>query len=415
MTRVVIVGASVGGVKTAQALRAAGHTGQIVIVEAEAVAHPYDKPPLSKGYLAPDATLAQIALTTADELAAIDVQVRYGAPATALDPTAKLLTLADGEQLEYDSLVIATGARARRSPWGEGPGMHVLRTSADAEALRAELLPARRLLIVGAGFIGAEIAATATKAGVTVTMVDPLPAPMSRVLNDDIGQIFGDKHQAEGVDLILGHSVSSVERIDDGGFHVALTDGTVVDVDAILVGIGAVVNTEWLEGSGLVLDNGVLCTPELAAVGVDDIYAVGDVCRWTDVVRGETVRLEHWTNATDQAPIVAHNIVNPTAQRAYEAIEYVWSDQYDWKIQVVGRTGATDHELIGAPEDGRFAVTYTADGRKLTGAVIVNWPRALVACRRAIANGADIAAVRESLAGLVTTSAVARARISPCI
>lgn len=410
MNRALIVGASVGGVKTAQALRAAGHTGQIVIVEAEAVAHPYDRPPLSKGYLAPEAALAQIALTTADELAAIDVQVRYGAAATALDPTRKLVTLEDGEQLGYDSLVIATGARARRSPWGEGPGMHVLRTSADAEALRAELLPARRLLIVGAGFIGAEIAATATKAGVTVIMVDPLPAPMSRVLNDDVGQIFGDKHNTEGVDLILGHSVSSVERADGGGFHVALTDGTRLDVDAVLVGIGAVVNTEWLEGSGLVLDNGVLCTPGLAAVGVDDIYAVGDVCRWTDATRGETIRLEHWTNATDQAPIVAHNIVNPTAQRAYEAIEYVWSDQYDWKIQVVGRTGATDHELIGAPEDGRFAVTYTADGRKLTGAVIVNWPRALVTCRRAIADGTDIASVRDSLARLAATSADARAR-----
>ncbi|NWL10412.1 FAD-dependent oxidoreductase [Paenarthrobacter nitroguajacolicus] len=402
MSTVLIVGASVGGVKTAQALRAAGHEGRIILVEAEAVPHPYDRPPLSKSYLSPDAGLSQIALVPNGDLDAIDVELITGVAATSLDPANKKLRLSDGTEQPYDTLVIATGARARPSPWGEGPGLHVLRTSSDAEKLRAELVPGRRILIVGAGFIGAEVAGTAVKAGLQVTMVDPLPAPMSRVLNEEVGHIFGQKHREEGVNTVLGHTVTSVVKAEDL-FHVELSNAEWHVADAVLVGIGAIVNTEWLEGSGVALENGVLCGPDLAALGVDDIYAVGDVCRWTSNQSTHTMRLEHWTNAVDQALIAAHNIVSSEEPRHYDPVEYVWSDQYDWKIQVVGRTGSEDFKVVGSPGESRFAVTYS-DGTSLVGAVIVNWPRALVACRRAVGQRTRAETVRADLEQLLATA-----------
>lgn len=407
MSTVVIVGASVGGMKTAQALRSEGHSGEIVIIEAEPVAHPYDKPPLSKTFLSATAEFGHIALLERPDLDAIGARIRTGVAAVGLDTQRKVIQLDDGSEESYDSLVIATGSRARRSPWGEGPGMHVLRTSADAERLRDELVPGRRLLIVGAGFIGAEVAATAVKAGVDVTMVDPLPAPMSRVLNEDIGRHFGAKHEEEGIRLVLGHTVTAVERVgetDSPTFDVTMSNGESITVDAVLVGIGAVVNTEWLEGSSLTLENGVVCNSALAAVGARDIYAVGDVCRWDH--GGELVRLEHWTNAVDQALTVAHNIV-ADVPRDFHSVEYVWSDQYDWKIQVVGRTGSSDHEIAGLPASGRFAVTYADGEGAFVGAVIVNWPRAMIASRRAVADRRQAAAVREELQALVDAMAAA--------
>lgn len=387
MTRIVIVGASVGGVKTAQGLRSGGFDGEIVVVEKEDVAHPYDKPPLSKAYLTSPDDLGAIRLIDQEDLAAIDASWRFGVAARGLDPAAKELLLEDGERLAYDALVIATGSRARTSPWGEGPGIHVLRTTADAHALRSALQPGRRLVIVGGGFIGAEVAATARKAGVDVTIVDPLPAPMSRVLNEDVGRIFLDKHAAEGVRTRFGTGVDGVERVGRE-LEVRLSDGERITADALLVGIGAVVNTEWLEGSGLVVDNGIVTDGRLRAIGAADVFVVGDVCRWQHEDGSGSTRLEHWTSAADQARLVAHNLLSPAEARAYVPVEYVWSDQYDWKIQVVGRTGSAESQLIGDPAHDRFAVVYS-DGARVTGAVIVNWPRALIAARRAVADRGD--------------------------
>jgi len=384
MSTVVIVGASVGGIKTAQALRLEGFSGEIVLIDSESVAA-YDKPPLSKAYLKHGAVSDEIALMTQDEIDGLDARFERGSAAQSLDVTSRTVTLESGKVVPYDTLVIATGSRARRSPWGEGPGMHVLRTSADAERLRSELAPGRRLLIVGAGFIGAEVAATALAHGVHVTMVDPLPAPMSRVLNEDVGNIFAAKHRREGIETVFGHTVATVER-DSEGFVVELSNGDTLRADGVLVGIGAIVNTEWLEDSGLVLENGVMCGPGLHALGADDIFAVGDVARWKSNARDEVLRLEHWTNAVDQAKTVAHNIVHPDDLVDYETVEYVWSDQYDWKIQVVGRTGSSDFQLLGDPAADRFAVLYSAEDGSLMGAVVVNWPRALVSSRRAVAS-----------------------------
>jgi len=399
-TRIVIVGGSVGGVKVAQGLRSGGFDGEIVIVEQEDVPHPYDKPPLSKRHLVENDDVRAIPLVDAADFADLDVTWRGGVAASGLNLARKEVELTDGERVAYDRLVIATGSRARPSPWGDGPGIHVLRTIADAERLRRDLRPGKRLVVVGGGFIGAEVAATARKIGVEVTMIDPLPAPMSRALNDDIGEIFAAKHAAEGVRMRFGRGVAAVERVGVE-MIVALTDGERVSADAVLVGIGAMVNTEWLEASGLTIDNGVVTDVCLRAIGTEDVYVVGDVCRWQHVDGLATTRLEHWTSATGQARLVARNILAPNDERAYEPVEYVWSDQYDWKIQVVGRTGTDGSQLIGEPDGGRFVVIYSADGESVTGAVVVNWPRALVTVRRAVASNENKADVVRALEGAI--------------
>ncbi|MEW1962700.1 FAD-dependent oxidoreductase [Microbacterium sp. NPDC077644] len=396
MTRTVIVGGSVGGVKAAQALRSGDFDGEIVIVEQENLAYPYDKPPLSKAHLVSDTGTDGVPLVSEDELSALGVTWRSGTAASGLEIASKEIVLADGERLSYDDLIIATGARARPSPWGDGPRIHLLRTSADAARLRAVLHATRRLVVVGGGFIGAEVAATARSIGAEVTIVDPHPAPMSRALNEEIGQIFADKHAAEGVKMLFA---TGVEGIEDDGTRalVSLSNGERIEADAVLVGIGAVVNTEWLEDSGLVIDNGVVTDDHLRAVGADDIHVIGDVCRWQHSDGTGSTRLEHWTSAADQARLVAHNVLSPENARSYDPVEYVWSDQYDWRIQIVGRTGVTDSQLLGDPADDRFAVAYSEDGVHLTGAVVVNWPRALISARRAVQNHENAAEFRASL------------------
>lgn len=405
MIRIVIVGGSVGGVKAAQALRSGGFGGEIVIVEQEPVSYPYDKPPLSKSHLvAVDGTHA-VPLVPDDEFSALAADWRGGTAAASLDIAAKEIVLADETRIAYDILIIATGSRARQSPWGAGPRIHVLRTSADAARLRASLQPGRHLVVVGGGFIGAEVAATARSVGAEVTMIDPLPAPMSRALNEEIGQIFADKHAAEGVQMRFDTGVEGIE--DDGDTAlVTLSSGERINADAVLVGIGAVVNTEWLESSGLVIDGGIVTGDRLRAVGAEDIHVIGDACRWQHADGSGSTRLEHWTNAADQARLVAHNILSPENARAYDPIEYVWSDQYDWKIQIVGHTGAADSQLLGAPTDGRFAVAYSEDGVHLTGAVVVNWPRALISARRAVQDHGHAADFRLSLENMLAAQPV---------
>lgn len=395
MSRVVIVGASVGGLKTAQALRSEGFGGEIVLIDQEQQPT-YDKPPLSKKFLTGEAARHEIELLSEDETRALGARTVFGLSAASLDPGARAVTLEDGTTISYDTLVIATGSRARRSPWGEGEHIHLLRTSADADRLRSELARTRHLVVIGAGFIGAEAASTAIKAGMRVSMIDPFPAPMSRVLNHQVGEIFSRKYAQEGVAEFFGRTVEGIEQTE-GGVRVVLDGGEVIEADAALVGIGATANTEWLEGSELEIDNGVVCDSGLHAMGHPEILAVGDVARWASALRSSSLRLEHWTNAVDQARTVAHNIVHPDDPVDYETTEYVWSDQYDWKIQVVGRTGSDDVVILGSEEDARLAVLYSEDGTTLSGALIVNWPRALIEVRRAVTANAARAEVAERL------------------
>ncbi len=388
MPTVVVVGSSVAGVRTVQALRSAGSTDRVVLVGEESEL-PYDKPPLSKQFLAGSWDTDRIRLLTAEQAAELDVELRLGVAAERLDVAGKRLHLADGSALDWDVVVLATGAAARPSPWRVGSGVHVVRTLADARDLRADLADDGPVVVVGGGFIGAEVAATAHALGHDVTVVDPLPTPIGRVVGDEVGEHFTALHARHGVDTRFGTGVESVAG-GAGDLTVTLTDGTSLSAATVVVGIGAVPNDGWLATSGLLVENGVTCDQHCRAVDSPDVYVVGDLARWYHPGHEEHLRVEHWTNAVDSAVVAAHNIAHPDDLRAHAPVEYVWSDQYDWRIQIVGRPArGTRHELVGSLDGAtaRGAVLYTDDEGRLRGAVTVNWPKALVTCRRLVSAG----------------------------
>lgn len=397
MSSTVIVGASVGGVRTAQALRSEGYCGDVVLVGEESEL-PYDKPPLSKGLLAGTSTVDSVRLLTHEAAYKAGIQLLLGHRAIRVDVAGNFVELEGRGVLPYEHLVVATGARARPSPWGQRPGIHVVRTLRDAQSLRQDLLTGGHVVVVGAGFIGAEVASTARLLGLEVTLVDPLPVPMSRVLNPEIGGWFVDLHERHGVRSRFGVGVEAIDGAR-GDFTLRLTDGSELSAAVVVVGIGAEPNDGWLEDSGLVVDNGLVCDQYCRAVDAHNVFGVGDVARWYHPRHGTDVRIEHWTNAVDQAVCVAHNIAHPEDLRPYAPVEYVWSDQHDWKVQVVGQAGGVnEHVVVGKPDaDDRFAVLYTRDGTTMCGAAIVNWPRALIACRKALRAGASIDDVRGSI------------------
>lgn len=399
--RVVVVGSSVGGVRTAQALRTAGYRGGIALVGEESCL-PYDKPPLSKGVLTGTRRAQDACLLTAQAAATEDIELVLGRRATRLDQLGRHVELDDGTRLDYDAVVIATGARARPAPW-TCSGVHVLRTMRDVVALRDDLLGGGPVVVVGGGFIGAEVASAARGMGLEVTMVDPVPVPMSRVLSPEIGEHVLDLHRRHGVRTRLGTGVCDIEG-EQGALRVLLTDGTTLEAGTVVVGIGSCPNDEWLRSSALLVDDGVVCDEFGRAEGADRVYAVGDVARWYDPAEGGHTRIEHWTNAVEQARVVAHNITAPADLRAHRPVHFVWSDQHDWKIQVVGRPAvATAVVVVGDPlVDGRFAALYTRDRIRLSAAVSVNWPRAGVLCRRALPAAGRFDDVRAQLEAALT-------------
>lgn len=407
MPTAVVVGSSIGGVRAAQALRSEGFDGRVVLIGEEARA-PYDKPPLSKQFLAGEWDTARVGLLTQDAADRVQIELLLGVAASRLDVADKHVLLADGQRVAYDSLVIATGASARPSPWRPPSGVHVVRTLGDSCALRSDLQRGGPVVVVGGGFIGSEVAATARGLGHEVTVVDPLPTPIGRVVGPEIGRYFSELHHRHGVTTRFGTGVEEITGVA-GHLRVQLTDGSSLRAATVIVGIGAVPNDGWLADSGLALDNGVLCDEHSRVVDAPDVYAIGDVARWFHSGHREHVRVEHWTNAVEQAACAAHNIAHPEDLRAYRPVEYVWSDQYDWKAQIVGRpTRGTRHELVGglSGEKPRAAALYTADSGLLVGAVTVNWPKALVLCRRLVTSGATFDDAMAQLTALA--SAVAR-------
>ncbi|CRK49713.1 p-cumate dioxygenase ferredoxin reductase subunit [Rhodococcus sp. RD6.2] len=389
---VLVVGGSVGGIRTARALRNEGYVGRVTVVEAESEL-PYDKPPLSKIPLDGD---AHVPLLTAEETRELDIELVMGRTAVELRPQDRQVVLDDGVVLGYDELVIATGAAARPSPW-TGPGVHVLRTIADARALRASLRAASRLLVVGAGFIGAEVASLARKQGIEVTIVDPAPIPMARVVGDGLGRHFSQLHRAHGVDTRFGTMVDTIEH-GEGGITAQLSDGSCVLVDAVVVGIGAVLNTRWLESSGLALEDGVECDEYGRVAGAENIFAVGDIARWYQPRQGKAARVEHWTNAVEQANCLARNIVAPDTPVAHDPVAYVWSDQYDWKIHLFGTRDVTgDPVVVEQSEPFRLAAIWQAADGRASGGLTVNWPKASVQLRRTIAAGGPAGQVHAQL------------------
>ncbi|MCU0274418.1 MAG: FAD-dependent oxidoreductase [Acidimicrobiales bacterium] len=386
MTResITIVGASLAGIRAAEALRRDGYAGRITLVGDEP--HPpYDRPPLSKQVLAGSWEPERTALVTADKYPDLALDLRTGVRATGLDLGSRELELDGAERLPFDGLLIATGARTRTIAGTEGlAGVFTLRTLDDCLAIRAafEASP-RRVVVVGAGFIGAEVAATARGRGLEVTMVEALPVPLGRILGDAIGTVVADVHREQGVDLRVGVGVDAIEG-DGRVERVRLSDGSVVEADVVVVGIGVIPNTEWLEGSGLTLDNGVVCDATcLAAPGVT---AAGDVARWPNArFDGELMRVEHWDNAIEQGAYAARRLLHPddgSGVEPFAPVPWFWSDQYDRKIQLAGRCRPTDDFAVvtGSLEERRFAGLYGRDGR-VVAVLGMNRPRHVMQLR----------------------------------
>ena len=390
LRRVVVVGASLAGLRAAEELRRLGFDGTVVLVGAEPHL-PYDRPPLSKDFLAGETHAEGLALRRQpyDDL---DLDLRLGVRATALDPVARTIATDDGDTIPYDGAVVATGASPRRLPnTPDLAGIHVLRTLDDAEALRADLDRAPSVVVVGAGFIGAEVAATCRARGLQVTVLEALPTPMVRGLGTALGDTLASLHRDHGVELRTGVGVAGFEGTDRVA-GVRLDDGATVDGDVVVVGVGVAPSTEWLAGSGLTLDNGVVCDHTLLAA--PGVVAAGDVARWPNLAFGGTVmRLEHWTTATEQGVAAAARLLasDDTAE-PFAPIPFVWSDQYDVKIQVAGHvTGDDDVEVVdGSLEERRFVAIFGRAGR-LTGAVAFSRPRLLMQYRRMIADGVSFA------------------------
>jgi NADPH-dependent 2,4-dienoyl-CoA reductase/sulfur reductase-like enzyme len=306
--------------------------------------------------------------------------------ATALDADAKVVTFDDGEDLEFAGAILATGSTPRRLPGAPDlDGMFVLRTVDDALDLRARLDDHPRVVVIGAGFIGSEVAATCRGRGLSVTVLEALPAPLVRGLGPVLGMVCGELHRAHGVDLRLGVGVAGIEG-DGRVERVRLDDGSAVDADVVVVGVGVVPATDWLEGSGLTIDNGVVCDETLLAA--PGIVAAGDVARWPNpLFDGELMRLEHWTNAAEQGVAAARRVLVPEGEtaEAYAPVPFVWSDQYDRKIQTVGHfRGDDDMEVVhGTLEERRFVAVFGRAGR-LVGALGFSMPAKVMQYRRMI-------------------------------
>lgn len=365
MKVVTVVGASLAGLYAAQALRDQGFDGRLVVVGDERH-RPYDRPPLSKDFLAGKVEADILALESPEDR--LDADWLLGSAAVALDRRTREVVLADGRCLLSDGVVIATGARARTLPGPQGrAGVHVLRTLDDAVTLRAELVPGARLVVIGAGFIGGEVAATARALGLEVTVVEALPSPLAGPLGAEMGAVVSSLHEAHGVALRCGVGVDRLvgrDRVE----AVELTDGTVLPADVVVVGIGATPNTEWLAGSGVALGNGVECDHQ-GRTSVPAVVAVGDCAAWHDLRLGRRHRVEHWTGAMERPAAAVAALLRGDGASVLHAedrqvpIPYFWSDQYDVRIQFAGHAAEADSVTVeeGSREGLDVLAVYRRD------------------------------------------------------
>ena len=387
-SHILIVGTSMAGVRAAEALRVEGFAGTITLVGDEPH-QPYDRPPLSKEVLAGTKEVFGANLRVAPDL---DAEWILGVAATSLDLDARTVGLADGRSLPYDGLLVATGAAARHLPGTEGfVNVGALRDLDDVIALRTLVDgDATRVAVVGAGFIGCEVAATCRERGMDVTIVEPLPAPLARVLGEQVGGVIAEIHREHGVDVRLGVGVEGIDGTGDTATALRLADGTTVEADAFVVGIGVIPNTGWLEGSGLTLDNGIVCDETtLAAPGV---VAAGDVANWPNpTYAGERMRVEHWEHAINMGVHAARRLLAELAGEPGEpfaTVPWFWSDQYDRKIQLAGRAHPDDEVVVvaGSFAARRFCALYGRKGR-VSGVLAMNMPAMVVRYRRQLASG----------------------------
>ncbi|SEF37965.1 Reductase C-terminal [Amycolatopsis pretoriensis] len=369
---VLVVGASAAGLATVEALRRKGYDGGVAVLGAEAHL-PYDRPPLSKQVLAGSWTPSQTSLRTPDALSALDAEFVLGDPAVRLDARARTVHTAQGRALTADAVVLATGLRPRTLPGQDGlAGVHVLRALDDALALRADLAPGKRVVVVGDGVLGAEIAATVCGLGVPVTLAGPQPAPLAYQFGPLAAGLLAELHAGRGVGLRLGNAVTGLSSEDGRVTGVRLETGDVLPADVVVVAFGAAPATDWLAGSGVLCDNGVVCDSRCRAA--DGIYAAGDVARWHHEGLDVLLRLENRTNATEQAAAVAGNILGE--DRSYTPVPYFWTNQFDARIHVHGTLSAAAEVSIveGDVAAGRFVARYRR-GREVVGVLGWNMPK----------------------------------------
>jgi NADPH-dependent 2,4-dienoyl-CoA reductase/sulfur reductase-like enzyme len=395
---ITIVGASLAGMHAAHTLRSEGYDGRITVVDGD-LHEPYDRPPLSKQVLAGKRDVDDIVLPAARE--DLDIDWRRGERATGLDLTNRAVQLRGGDVVGYDGLVIATGAEARWIPGVDSlGGVHVLRSLDDCLALRGDLdAGPQRVVVVGAGFIGAEVAATCRSRNLDVAMIEALDQPLERVLGSRIGSVVGSVHRDHDVDLRLGVGVDGF----DGGDRVErvrLADGSAIDTDVVVIGIGVSPATEWLETSGLEIADGVVADETLLAA--PGVVVAGDVARWPNRRFGEVTRVEHWENAVQQGEAAARRLlVGDGTPEPFAPVPWFWSDQYDRKIQLTGRCGPDDDVeiVIGSAEERRFVAIYGRAGR-LVGVLGMNRPRHVMQLRQLVVDGADWDDARTAAADL---------------
>ena len=383
---IVIVGGGLAAARTAEQLRRAEYAGPITIVSDETHL-PYDRPPLSKEVLR--AETDDVFLKPAEFYEENDITLRLGAGATGLDTSAKTVTLSDGQVIGYDELVIATGLVPKRIPTlPDLDGIRVLRTLDESMAMREHAGSVSRAVVIGAGFIGCEVAASLRKLGVEVTIVEPQPTPLASVLGQEIGALVARLHRAEGVDVRCGIGVSDVtgtERVE----KVVLSDGTELDADLVVVGIGSRPSTDWLAGTGIEVDNGVVCD-DAGRTSAPNVWAIVDVASWRHVT-GHQVRVEHWSNVAEQARVLVPSLLGSEAAMA-TSVPYFWSDQYDVKIQCLGEPEADDVVHLVEDDGRKFLAYYERDG-VVVGVVGGGMPGKVMKARNKIANGAPIADV----------------------
>ncbi|WP_344533107.1 NAD(P)/FAD-dependent oxidoreductase [Streptomyces albiaxialis] len=392
MRTVTVVGASLAGLYAALALRDEGYDGRLVIVGDEHH-RPYDRPPLSKEFLTGALTADRLALADAEEIAGLDAEWLLGTRAAALDTADRSVVLESGRRLTTDGVVLATGAAPRRLPGRppEGPpsGVHTLRTLDDAAALREALSRGQaRVVVIGAGFIGAEVASSCATMGHRVTVVEAAPQPLLPQLGQEMAEACAALHTDHGVTLLTGTGVSGLHADTRGNVAwVELADGRYLPADVVVVGVGVRPNTDWLEGSGLALDDGVVCDRG-GATSVPGVVAAGDVAR-TDGTRSE-----HWTSATQQPTVAVRNLLAGTTIETHTGLPYFWSDQYGVRVQFAGRRAPGDTVRLaeGSPEDRSFLAVYERDGVP-TAALAMNRPRPFMRMRKELTRAGGLAAV----------------------
>lgn len=353
---VAIVGASAAGVSAAATLRTDGYRGRIVLI-GDDVAAPYDRPLLSKGYLAGAIGFDKLLLRPEAYWADNNVELRLGVRAVDLDVANRTLTLSDDSRVAADAVILATGGRSRELsvPGAELAGVFGLRTLADSAAIRAAAANAEHAVIVGMGFIGAEVAATLRGMGIEVTVVEPLSVPLERVLGERVGAVVGGLHAEHGVQMIFGDGVVGFDG--DGGRvrEVATSSGSRLKADMVIVGVGMVPDTALVADSAVELSNGIL-VDEFARTSVEGIYAAGDVANHFHPLYGRHVRTEHWTHAVDHGAVAARSVLGTAAP--YDTVPWVWSDQYDLALQYAGMHTGWDALVVRGDLDARDAIAF---------------------------------------------------------